>query len=597
MKVALKDLINNGKEFKQHWLNYLMLLLGLDLLNQFIVIPIFRYFTTFLLQASAIPFVSFQNIVTIVTTHTFVFLILLLELVLLLAVVYWQFAFLMLSIRAIEAEQFRLITALKEGFNSLTKIRIGSAFLLILYFLLIVPFADIVYRTPLLAKIKVPEFILDYMTRTPVLLVILITSYVLIIFFGVRLLLTLPLMIFEEKKTTAAMKESWRLTRHGNWWPIVGRLILLAIIVSLFLLVFYLVIYGLQLLWDLLPGKFALAMGILNLLLIQLVSELVLVGSTVIAFLVLFAPLKLANRKSGEGKVNKRHRLLIIFTSLAVLLLIISSVANDFFYLTNVNAKAPVIISHRGVDNKNGVQNTIAALRKTAKEKPDFVEIDLHETKDQKFVVLHDENLAKLTGVDKLPSELTLKQLTKLTAREDGHEGKIASFDQYLAAAQKLHQKLLIEIKTTPKDSKKFLQNFNRQYGRTVLQNGYQVQSLDYRVVEGLHQINPKLSVFYIQPYNFTYPQSAADGYSMEYSTLNTDFIWQAHLQQHPVYAWTVNDKKIIKKMMYEQVDGLITDKVSLAKKAICEFQDESSYASRILNYLTVVHMPNNLAA
>lgn len=123
------------------------------------------------------------------------------------------------------------------------------------------------------------------------------------------------------------------------------------------------------------------------------------------------------------------------------------------------------------------------------------------------------------------------------------------------------------------------------------------MQSLDYRVVEGLHQINPKLDVFYIQPYNFTYPRSVADGYSMEYSTLNSDFIWQAHLQHHPGYAWTINDEKLMKKMMYEQVDSLITDRVKLAKKMIKEFQDDSSYANRILNYVTVVHMPNDLEA
>ena len=138
------------------------------------------------------------------------------------------------------------------------------------------------------------------------------------------------------------------------------------------------------------------------------------------------------------------------------------------------------------------------------------------------------------------------------------------------------------------------LQRFNQKYGKTILKNAYQVQSLDYRVVEGLHLINPRLVVFYIQPYNFTYPQSVASGYSMEYSTLNSDFIWQAHLQDRPVYARTVNDEKLMKKMMYQQVDGLITDRVDLAKKAIKSFQKDASYATRILNYIVVLHLSKN---
>ncbi|MFT8841085.1 MAG: glycerophosphodiester phosphodiesterase family protein [Leuconostoc citreum] len=65
--------------------------------------------------------------------------------------------------------------------------------------------------------------------------------------------------------------------------------------------------------------------------------------------------------------------------------------------MTSTAANNIVTISHRGVTNRNGVQNTIPALEKTVKkEKPDYVEIDVRETKDNQFVVLHDENLALL---------------------------------------------------------------------------------------------------------------------------------------------------------------------------------------------------------
>lgn len=249
----------------------------------------------------------------------------------------------------------------------------------------------------------------------------------------------------------------------------------------------------------------------------------------------------------------------------------------------------PITISHRGVSDKNGVQNTISALKRTAKLHPDYVEIDLHETKDKQFVVMHDENLEKLAGINKTPKDLTLKQLTKITLHEDGHQAKIASFDQYLKAAGKLKQKLLIEIKTTPNDSPKMLENFNKKYGKLIIKKKYQLQSLDYRVVEGLHQINPKLFVLYIQPYNFTYPQSVADGYSMEYSTLNNDFIWQAQLQNKLVYAWTVNDSKIMMKMMYDNVNGIITDKLEELNETINNFENSRSYANKLLNFILIL--------
>ena len=179
-----------------------------------------------------------------------------------------------------------------------------------------------------------------------------------------------------------------------------------------------------------------------------------------------------------------------------------------------------------------------------------------------------------------------MNQLTKLIAKEDGYKGKVVSLDQYMQAAQKLKQKLLIEIKTTPNDSNEFLVKFNKKYGHEILKNHYQLQSLDYRVVTKMQQLNPKIETLYIQPYNLIYPQSVADGYSMEYSTLSSDFIWQAHLQNHVVYAWTVNNKSEMKKMMYEHVDGIITDNISMLNTAIKEFQSRQSYANRILNYM-----------
>lgn len=585
----VKEIKAGSREFFQNWLRFLLLFMGLSLFNQFIVIPFFRYITTFVLQASAIPFVSYQNVVTIITTHTVAFLILIIELLLLLVILYAQLAYLLHGVWDIKHQVFTWKNSFIQTWQNIKKIRLGTLFILMLYFLLVVPLADVIFRTPLLSKVQISEFILDYLTRTPILLAILIAFYLAALILGARLVFALPIIVFDHLKSAQAVKRSWRLTAHYCWRTICWKIIVLAVLSAAFMTIFYLVMYCLQLLVDLLPGKCQLIVAIINLSLVQIISEVALVYVSVLDLSIILKALR-QEKISQTGKTKK----IILSTLVVFVLVMINAISTNYLYLTSVNAKAPVIISHRGVDDKNGVQNTLQSLRKTAKEKPDYVEIDVHETKDKKFIVIHDENLLKLTGVNKAPNDLTLQQLEKLTAKEDGYHAKLVSFDQYLEEAKRLHQKLLIEIKTTAKDSKKMLQRFNQKYGKTILKNTYQVQSLDYRVVEGLHLINPRLVVFYIQPYNFTYPQSVASGYSMEYSTLNSDFIWQAHLQDRPVYAWTVNDEKLMKKMMYQQVDGLITDRVDLAKKAIKSFQKDASYATRISNYIVVLHLSKN---
>lgn len=570
---------NLSAEFKQNWFQYLILFTSISILNQFIFIPLFRYITTFVLQAGAIPFISYSNLVIILSEHPFVVFFLLIELALLLFVIYSQFALIILFIK----NNFAVKASISEFWQCLRHFRLGSLLLLAIYFLLVIPFANVVFRTPLLAKIKIPQFIIDYMTRSGILLAILIISYLVIFVLAFRFLLTLPIMVIYKTTTREAMKKSAFLMKK-NWRKVIGFFVPLGMLAIVIMAINVGGAYLLQLIWDTFPGKLALIMATINLTLFQIISEFFLIWVSAVS---LYFLIKLVTKNNNEIKEKVTNNKIILITIISIWSLAITgNIIENVFYLAGLDDHVPVTISHRGVNDKNGVQNTIESLKKTAKLKPDYVEIDVHETKDNQFVIMHDENLKKLTGEDKRPKELTLNKLTKLIAKEDGYKGKVVSLDQYMQAAQKLKQKLLIEIKTTPNDSNEFLIKFNKKYGHEILKNHYQLQSLDYRVVTKMQQLNPKIETLYIQPYNLIYPQSVADGYSMEYSTLSSDFIWQAHLQNHVVYAWTVNNKSEMKKMMYEHVDGIITDNISMLNTAIKEFQSRQSYANRILNYM-----------
>lgn len=586
MTSILNDIKNNSNKFFKNWLRYLLLFVGLDLFNEIIIIPLFRWSTTYTLQAGAIPFISYQNIVTILTKHSLIAVVLLIECILLVLTIYIQFEFLMLAIQNIQA---KFSTILKMTWQAIKRLRISSLLLLLGYFLLIIPFIDIVFRTPLLAKIQIPEFILDYMTRKLFLLIGLIFFYIIILVLGVRLLLSLPLLAFDKYSVWQAMKRSWSVTAKKKWLPIISRLFFVTIFSIIILMLFYGLLLVGQSGGDKIGGVFAQVLVNLNLYLVQVAAILVLAWSTVVNVLIILKPL---NLKDAIEDSNGRAPFLYLVGVVVFIFASGETLINNNFYLNKERLTKPLIISHRGVSNKNGVQNTISALRKTAKLHPDYVEIDLHETKDHQFVVMHDENLKQLASINKTPKELTLKQLRAITIKEDGHRAKIASFDEYLAAANKIHQKLLIEIKTTQTDSKSMLNYFDKKYGKLIKARKYQVQSLDYSVIEKLHKIDPELFVLYIQPYNLTYPHNLADGYSMEYSTLNTDFIWQAHLQNKPVYAWTVDNSSIMKKMMYKGVDGIITNDVTKLKKNIKDFEKTKSFTNRLLNYIIVLPNP-----
>jgi glycerophosphoryl diester phosphodiesterase len=58
------------------------------------------------------------------------------------------------------------------------------------------------------------------------------------------------------------------------------------------------------------------------------------------------------------------------------------------------------------------------------------------------------------------------------------------------------------------------------------------------------------------------------------------------------VAAWTVNDTDVMQQMMYNHVDGIITDNLADLNDAIKTYESRQSYAQRILNYIMVI--PSN---
>lgn len=590
MALLWHDLIEYTHEFRRHWLQYCTLFIAVDLVIQLLVVPFFRFVTTFVLQAGEVPFVSYMNVTLILTKHPFVVLCLVAELLLLLLVVYLQFALILLGVAEIAHGSFSFVNLWQHLRIPFRRLRFGSLVVLFGYFILVIPFADLVYRTPLLSKIQIPEFILDYLTRNNWLLAGLIIFYLAVIILAIRFLLALPLMVYRNQRPRTALYNSWQITKRGGRWPLIRSLLAVAVISAVLAGIFYGVMYLLQCGLDCLPKPAAYVSAIIDLTLIQIGSEIITVWSGVAAVLIIRSPLdindKLYDQTMADGLPSRK---LVCWTAASFMVIVAVAMMSNAFYLGSNGGRRPITVSHRGVAEENGVQNTIPAMRKTHRLHPDYVEMDLHETKDHQFVVIHDENLKALTGVNKRPSQLTLREITRLTAHENGHQAKVASFNTYLNAAEHLHQKLLIEIKTTPYDSPGMVKHFVQQYGKRIARDHDRIHSLNYTVVKKVKRLDPRLNVMYIQPYNFTYPNTVADGYSMEYSTLTHDFIVQAHLQRKQVFAWMADDPNIMKQMMYDNVDGIITDNLGQLNKAIAQYMGQRTYAARIKNFIMVV--------
>ena len=62
-----------------------------------------------------------------------------------------------------------------------------------------------------------------------------------------------------------------------------------------------------------------------------------------------------------------------------------------------------------------------------------------------------------------------------------------------------------------------------------------------------------------------------ADAFSIEATSITKSLVTEIHKEGKEIYAWTLNTKENIEKMIELRVDNIITDNVTLAKDTIFE--------------------------
>ncbi|WP_332372751.1 glycerophosphodiester phosphodiesterase [Lactococcus cremoris] len=574
------------REFSKFWFEYISVFIGTTLAITFVIIPLLESISGLIMRLSGIPYVSYNNLGNLIQNHFLGVLGLLIILFLLIFLVYVQFIVQFKGIRLIQSRSLTLKNLFKEVVSSAKKVKIQQLGFFLFYFLLIIPFGRYVFSTPLLSKIKIPVFTLEFFLKSWQNMLILVLFYAITFWISTRLILTLPLMILKGQPLKLAIKESLKRTKGVRKF---FRLSVYFGLIGLFSIIMQgLLFMGSYFAQDYLDKtSFALIGAVSILDLIWLGSLIISTLSLMMLFSYLINEAQMESFEVPKIAPKGRMKYKVIFSSLTILLFALVS----WTYVEKFMDTVPLTISHRGVDEENGVQNTIPALEATAKAKPDYVEIDIQETKDHQFVVFHDPTLKDLAGIDSPPQKLTLAELTNTVVSENGKKALIPSFDDYLSAAEKINQKLLVEIKVSPLDSPKMVENFSKRYGARLSKDKAMIHSLDYNALLIEQKINPKIKVSFILPFNLLFPQTKISAYTMEATTLTSSFVDKAQAKHQMVFAWTVNDETDMREQMFNGVNGIITDNLDDLKGVIAEDDESPSYAQRILRMTSLMEI------
>lgn len=224
------------------------------------------------------------------------------------------------------------------------------------------------------------------------------------------------------------------------------------------------------------------------------------------------------------------------------------------------------IIAHRGLSSI-APENTLKAFELAGKEQRFFgIECDIHETKDNQFVIMHDANLSRMAKVDLNIKELTLNEI-KMHKIKTGNGIKnypneyLPTFEEYLELCVYYDKVAVIEIKevlelTSLTDVVNRIENhlglkaviisFNINYLKYIraLSSQFELQLLVNEIEE---------SVIYDARVNQI-------DLSIWHELINPDLVKRLKKEGFKIALFTVNDPKLQVKYAKMGIDYLTTD-------------------------------------
>lgn len=296
--------------------------------------------------------------------------------------------------------------------------------------------------------------------------------------------------------------------------------------------------------------------------------------------------------RKSKGRKSTGQRLFIILLIIVMIwitLNILPTKAREekpFF-----EGDTPMIIAHQGGEHL-APSSTMAAFEQAEQLGVDAIEFDIHITKDQYMVAIHDPTVDRTTDGKGRVDELLLEEIKKLDAGfyfQDlngdysfrGKGEQILTVEEIFSAFPRM--KMVIEIKDTNasefipvivKQLWELIQEFNLEDRILIASFDHEVIKLVDEVTEGRVAISggrsevTKLVVlnklFLNGLYKPTIDAIQIPTEEMIFDLTTSRLIRAANRKGVEVDYWTINDVETMRHLINQGADGIITDRPDL---------------------------------
>ena len=233
--------------------------------------------------------------------------------------------------------------------------------------------------------------------------------------------------------------------------------------------------------------------------------------------------------------------------------------------------------AHRGA-SKYYPENTILSIREGIKTGATGLEIDVHKSKDNKLVVIHDEDIERTFIGKGLVKDYTLKELKVFKCRnknfEDNLECRIPTLEEVLELVKASRVILNIELKTDEIHYEGIEKDVIDLVNKYELKNRVILSSFNHESIKISREIDSefKTGLLYYQPIKdvVNYAKDfGANAIHPDIRLVSEELIKEAKENNIDVNIYTVNTPILMRKLISAGVSGVFTDYPDLLQEII----------------------------
>jgi glycerophosphoryl diester phosphodiesterase len=237
----------------------------------------------------------------------------------------------------------------------------------------------------------------------------------------------------------------------------------------------------------------------------------------------------------------------------------------------------PEVISHRG-ESADAPENTLAAFRLSWERNVPAFELDVHLTKDDRLVVIHDADTERTCGVEKVIKDVDWAELRDLDAgRWKGEQfagEKLVTLEEVLAALPD-GKRCVIEVKVGPESVPalvRAVQGAHKPAEQLV------VISFKHETIAAVRKALPELKALWLTSFKEDQEtgrvtpttdeviarakQIDAHGVNVSFKRpVDAEFVERVHAAGLLCYVWTVDELDEARRLKELGVDGITTNK------------------------------------